>query len=93
MKENEKNNKLSKNDLENVAGGEVIYVRYKEDGTPDYRINDDETEQTYDPATDEWSEKIGSWRAFVYCEEGVLPSYRLEYRTGYSVFALVFHAV
>lgn len=27
MKENEKNNKLSKDDLESVAGGKVIYVR------------------------------------------------------------------
>ena len=50
---------------------------YKEDGTPDYRINDDETEQSYDPATGEWSEKIGSWRALVYCVEGVLPYYEL----------------
>ena len=71
------NNKLNENDLESVAGGEVIYVRYKEDGTPDYRINDDETEQTYDPVTNEWSEKVTSWRALVYCTEGKLPYYEL----------------
>ena len=34
MKENEKNNKLSKDDLESVAGGKVIYVRLQRGWNP-----------------------------------------------------------